>query len=43
MKRKKQLLVYVSEEMHQKLREYCAKNRITATALVLDFLDKKLK
>ncbi len=43
MKKKKQLLIYVTEELHQKLREYCAKNRITAMALVNDLLDKKIK
>jgi len=40
---KKYLFAYITETQHQKLREYCAKNKTTAVKLISEFLDRKLK
>lgn len=40
---KKYVFAYITEEQHQKLREYCAKKKTTTIKLISEFLDKKLK
>ena len=39
---KKYVFAYVSEELHQKLREYCVKNKITAVKLLTKLIEKEI-
>lgn len=41
--KKKYIFAYVSEDLHQEVREYCVKNKISLVKLINQLLSKKVK
>lgn len=40
--KKRYIFAYVTPELHQEVREYCAKNRISLVELMTKLLEKKI-